>query len=69
MEKVFDIACTLIDVMSCGLIETRSLDYLNELVTLITLRGGKSRFLPLLMARIEDSLPAVIVFLPSNVIG
>lgn len=66
IEKVFDIACNLIDVMSCVPIESRHYetgprDYLNQLVGIIsTLRGGESRFLPLLIAKIEESLPATV---------
>lgn len=51
--------------MSCVPIESRKFelgpwDYLSQLVILIsTLRGGESRFVPLLVAKIEDSLPAL----------
>ncbi|KAL8636443.1 MAG: hypothetical protein Q9228_006159 [Teloschistes exilis] len=66
IEKIFDVACTLIDVLSCVPLETQSphfasigpLDYLNHFIHLIsTLRDGASRFLPLLVARIADTLP------------
>ena len=63
IEKVFDVACTLIDVMSCVPIESRKFEpgpqeCLNQLLTLIsTLRGGESRYLPLVMAKIRDTLP------------
>ncbi|KAL8765479.1 MAG: hypothetical protein Q9209_007450 [Squamulea sp. 1 TL-2023] len=63
IEKIFDVACTLIDVMSCVPIESQTFsvgpqDYLNHLVHLIsTLQGGKSRYLPLLIAKISDTLP------------
>ncbi|MCJ1428940.1 hypothetical protein MMC29_006851 [Sticta canariensis] len=66
IEKVFDIACTLIDVMSCVPIESGKFELgprecLNQLIALVsTLRGGESRYLPLLKAKIEDTLPAVI---------
>lgn len=66
IEKVFDIACTLIDVMSCVPIESGQFELgprecLNQLITLVsTLRGGESRYLPLLKAKIEDTLPAAI---------
>lgn len=52
--------------MSCVPIESRQFelgprDYLDQLMTLIsTLRGGESRFLPLLVAKIEDSLPTLV---------
>ncbi|KAL8924681.1 MAG: hypothetical protein Q9172_002583 [Xanthocarpia lactea] len=64
IEKLFDVACTLIDVMSCVPIESPTFsigpqDYLNHLVHLIsTLRGGKSRYLPLLITKISDTLPS-----------
>ncbi|KAL9603992.1 MAG: hypothetical protein Q9219_000754 [cf. Caloplaca sp. 3 TL-2023] len=64
IEKLFDIACTLIDVMSCVPIESPNsdigpLDYLNHLVRLIsTLRRGESRYLQLVVTKIRDTLPA-----------
>ncbi|KAL9019995.1 MAG: hypothetical protein Q9185_002734 [Variospora sp. 1 TL-2023] len=65
IEKLFDVACTLIDVMSCVPLESPSFgvgrgptDYLNHLVRLIsTLRGGASRYLELVVAKIRDTLP------------
>ncbi|KAL8650120.1 MAG: hypothetical protein Q9210_004014 [Variospora velana] len=65
IEKLFDVACTLIDVMSCVPLESPSFgvgcgptDYLNHLVRLIsTLRGGASRYLELVVAKIRDALP------------
>ncbi|MCJ1465560.1 hypothetical protein MMC07_004178 [Pseudocyphellaria aurata] len=63
IEKVFDIACTLIDVMSCVPIESRQFelgprDYLKKLIALISsLRGGETRYLPLLKAKMDDTLP------------
>lgn len=63
IEKIFDVACTLIDVMSCVPIESQNFgvgaqDYLNHLVHLLSiLRDGKSRFLPLLITKIRDTLP------------
>ncbi|KAL9612850.1 MAG: hypothetical protein Q9167_002582 [Letrouitia subvulpina] len=65
IEKIFDVACTLVDVMSCVPIESRnselgSQDYLNHLIRLIsTLRGGDSRYLPLIMTKIQDTVPSV----------
>lgn len=72
IEKVFDVACTLIDVMSCVPLESRKFEpgpqaHLNQLLTLIsTLRGGESRYLPLVMAKIRDTLPAIGTALPAN---
>ncbi|KAH0537399.1 hypothetical protein FGG08_005798 [Glutinoglossum americanum] len=63
IEKLFDVACTLTDVMACVPLDSATFeigprDYLMELVNLIsTLRGGESRFLPLLLVKINDSLP------------
>ncbi|KAL9006110.1 MAG: hypothetical protein Q9188_001130 [Gyalolechia gomerana] len=64
IEKLFDIACTLIDVMSCVPLESPSCgvgpqDYLNHLVRLISLlRGGESRYLELVTTKIRDTLPS-----------
>ena len=74
IEKIFDVACTLIDVMSCVPLESRKFEpgpqeYLNSLLTLVsTLRGGESRFLPLVMAKIRDTLPAIGGHLPQHLI-
>jgi hypothetical protein len=63
IEKLFDVACTLTDVMACVPLESASFDigprdYLMEFVSLLSrLRGGDSRFLPLLLTKINDSLP------------
>ncbi len=65
IEKVFDVTCTLIDVMSCVPVQPRNFelgprDYLNRLLTLIsTLRGGESRYLPLVRAKVSETLPTV----------
>lgn len=56
-------ACTLIDVMSCVPIEPQSLevgprDHLSHFVELLSkLRGGRDRYLPLLMNKIDETLP------------
>lgn len=58
-------ACTLIDVMSCVPIGTQSLevgprDHLSHFVDLLSkLRGGRDRYLPLLMTKIDETLPGV----------
>ncbi len=63
IEKVFDVTCTLIDVMACVPIQPRNFelgpqDYLNQLLTLIsTLRGGDSRYISLVRAKISETLP------------
>lgn len=42
-------------------------EYLNQLLVLIsTLRGGESRYLPLVMAKIRDTLPAIGSALPQQ---
>lgn len=62
IEKLFDVACTLTDVMSVipgeqYTFEFGPRDYLNQLMTLISnLRGGHQRYLPLLMQKINDSV-------------
>lgn len=63
IEKLFDVACSLTDVLS--LMPTPNdpfalgpRDYLNQFLTLLsTLRSGDSRFLPLLLAKVHDVLP------------
>lgn len=63
MEKLFDVACTLTDVISCVPIDTATFefgprDYLSQFLTLIsTLRGGGSRYVGLLQAKIRETLP------------
>lgn len=58
--------------MSCVPIESRIFEpgpqeYLNQLLVLIsTLRGGESRYLPLVMAKIRDTLPAIVAALPQQ---
>ncbi|MCJ1376176.1 hypothetical protein MMC20_007416 [Loxospora ochrophaea] len=65
IEKLFDVSCTLADVMSCVPIESTTFsvgpqDYLNRFLHLIsTLRGGESRYVPLLVAKINTTLPAI----------
>ena len=60
--------------MSCVPLESRKFEpgpqeYLNSLLTLIsTLRGGESRFLPLVVAKIRDTLPAIGSQLPQHLI-
>lgn len=65
IEKLFDVACTLTDVMSCVPFEQYTFeygprDYLNQLISLIsTLRGGQQRYLPLLISKINETMPAM----------
>jgi len=63
IEKLFDVACTLTDVMAYvpmeeSTSETGPRDYLQRFVDLISsLRGGQSRHLPLLLSKINEVLP------------
>ncbi|KEF50921.1 uncharacterized protein A1O9_13030 [Exophiala aquamarina CBS 119918] len=67
IEKLFDVACTLTDVIACVPLESASApnyqtptDYLNQFLTLISqLRGGASRYLPLLLAKVSEHLPSM----------
>ena len=65
VEKLFDIACSLIDVMSLVPMETPAQDAetrgcLEHLIHLITtLRWGKSRYVGLLNAKIRDTIPEI----------
>ncbi|KAI9665221.1 MAG: hypothetical protein M1831_002231 [Alyxoria varia] len=72
VKKLFDVACTLIDVISCVPIEQDRFgfgpsDYLNQMLLLIkNLRGGEDRYFPLLLARAAEVLPqAPITALPT----
>ena len=74
IEKVFDVACTLIDVMACvpnlSAHGAGPQEYLTQLLTLIsTLRGGEARFLPLIMAKIRDTLPSMVNQLSPALVG
>ena len=64
IEKLFDVACTLTDVMSCVPMDTTfeygPRDYLSQLMSLIsTLRGGRERYIPLLMTKINSTMPSM----------
>ncbi|KIX99404.1 uncharacterized protein Z520_04980 [Fonsecaea multimorphosa CBS 102226] len=69
IEKLFDIACTLTDVVSCVPLTPSEIsnssnetpfEYLNKLLTLISqLRGGTSRYYPLLLVKVSDTLPSL----------
>ncbi|KAI9724832.1 MAG: hypothetical protein M1812_000108 [Candelaria pacifica] len=64
VEKLFDVACTLTDVMACVPINATTSkvgprDYLHQFMRLVsTLGGGQSRFVPLLQAKIRETLPS-----------
>lgn len=63
IEKLFDVACSLTDVLS--LLPTSNdpfalgpRDHLHQFLTLIAaLRNGDNRFLPLLLSKVHDVLP------------
>ncbi|KAL9086593.1 MAG: hypothetical protein Q9165_007036 [Trypethelium subeluteriae] len=63
VEKIFDIACALTDVMAILPMYSEDLElgpreYLSQLVSLLSrLRGGQQRFLPLLLSKINDTIP------------
>ena len=71
IEKLFDVACTLTDVIACVPLESTSpqteqpTDVLKQFLDLVSqLRGGASRYLPLLLAKVSDNLPDMTV--PNN---
>lgn len=63
IEKLFDIACCLADVVAVTSFSPDAFalgprDYVSRFLTLIsTLRGGHSRYLPLLLAKLSEVLP------------
>lgn len=64
IEKLFDMSCTLSDVITYVPFEASNgdtqspHDCLNQLLNLISrLRGGASRYVPLLMAKVAESMP------------
>jgi hypothetical protein len=64
IEKLFDIACTLTDVIACVPFEVSTseppFDILSKLLHLVSkLRGGSSRYLPLLLTKVSETLPNV----------
>lgn len=65
IEKLFNIACTLLDVISCVPYEVPTMgdgprDYLRQLVTLIPqLRDGQQKDIPLLLSKNSEIVPNV----------
>lgn len=63
IEKLFDIACCLTDVVACTSFSPDSFalgprDYVSRFLTLISsLRGGQSRYLPMLLSKVSEVLP------------
>lgn len=69
IEKLFEVACTLIDVMACLSVAGRRSsgfklgpqDYLKHLCTLIhDLPGGRRRYLPLLLTKVHQTLSSMV---------
>ncbi|TVY71291.1 putative sucrose utilization protein SUC1 [Lachnellula suecica] len=66
IEKLFDVACSLTDVLSLlppnpDPFQLGPRDYLQDFVTLLSvLRGGDHRFLPLLLSKVHDVLPRLV---------
>lgn len=80
IEKLFDISCCLSDVIACTSFSPDSFtlgprDYVSRFLTLIqTLRGGQTRYLPLLLAKLQEVLPNLplprsLNLLPNSSIG
>ncbi|KAL6712634.1 hypothetical protein ACN47E_000511 [Coniothyrium glycines] len=63
IEKLFDIASCLTDVVACTSFSPDAFalgprDYVSRFLTLIsTLRGGQSRYLPMLLTKVSEVLP------------
>ncbi|KAL4876732.1 hypothetical protein BJY04DRAFT_231339 [Aspergillus karnatakaensis] len=69
VEKIFEITCTLTDVIACmppagmrsSSFDLGPQDYLKHLCTLIHgLPGGEIKFLPLLLAKLSQTLPSML---------
>ncbi|KAL9627481.1 MAG: hypothetical protein Q9164_007595, partial [Protoblastenia rupestris] len=73
IEKLFDVACTVTDVIACvpldsSIFEIGPSEYLHQFLSLISnLRGGGSRFLPLLREKISENLPSMATPIPKAV--
>jgi hypothetical protein len=66
IEKLFDVACSLTDVLSLlppnpDPFQLGPKDYLHDFMTLLSiLRNGDNRFLPLLLSKVNDVLPRLV---------
>ncbi|RDW83432.1 hypothetical protein BP5796_04923 [Coleophoma crateriformis] len=66
IEKLFDVACSLTDVLSLlppnpDPFSLGPRDYLHQFMTLLSvLRRGDHRFLPLLLSKVHDVLPRLV---------
>lgn len=65
-EKVFDIACAVADVLpfidvSTSQVELGPVDYLTQVVSVLAkLPGGSTKFVPLLLAKINELRPELV---------
>lgn len=65
-EKVFDIACAVTDVLpfinvSVSQVELGPVDYLTQVVSLLAkLPGGANKFVPLLIAKVNELRPELV---------
>jgi hypothetical protein len=65
IEKLFDVACSLTDVLSLQPANPQPFtlgprDYLHQFMTLLSvLRNGDHRFLPLLLSKVHEVLPTL----------
>lgn len=72
IEKLFDVACTVADVIACVPLDSKGFEigpteYLQQFLTLIsTLRGGTSRFPSLLVAKVSENLPFMSISISKN---
>ncbi|KAF2271202.1 hypothetical protein CC78DRAFT_14020 [Lojkania enalia] len=79
IEKLFDIACCLIDVVACIPFSPNTFalgprDYVSRFLTLFSaIRDGQTRYLPLLLAKVSEVLPNLplprSLNIPQNVSG
>ncbi|KAF2268015.1 hypothetical protein CC78DRAFT_455799 [Lojkania enalia] len=66
-EKIFDIACALTDILpfvstSASQLELGPTDYLTQITSLLAkLPGGTSKFVPLLLVKVKELIPGLIV--------
>ena len=62
---MFDVACTLVDVMTCVQPAQRGFEvgpreYLTDFINIMSrLRGGQDRYLPMLIEKANESLPQI----------
>ncbi|KAL9089507.1 MAG: hypothetical protein Q9159_002547 [Coniocarpon cinnabarinum] len=81
IKKMFDVACSLVDVMTCvqpaqSSFEIGPREYLTQFINIMSgLRGGTDRYTPLLIEKANESLPQLqslaepLVYTPSTTPG